>query len=106
MKCFYHESDFDGQCSAAIVRYAFPGCKPMPITHGDVFPFDAIQAGETIYMVEFSLPMDFVVRLSLVSEFIWIDHHKSAIEAAENVGLAPKGLRRIGQAACELTWQF
>ena len=46
MKCFYHESDFDGQCSAAIVKYAFPDCKPMPITHGDTFPFDAIQTGE------------------------------------------------------------
>ena len=93
MKCFYHESDFDGQCSAAIVRYAFPDCQPMPITHGDSFPFDAIQTGETIYMVDFCLPIDLMVRLSQLSEFIWIDHHKSAIEAAEEIG--------FGQGACE-----
>jgi uncharacterized protein len=106
MKCFYHQSDFDGQCSAAIVRYAFPECEPMPITHGDSFPFDALQAGETIYMVDFCLPMELMVRLSQRSELIWIDHHKSAVEEAEEIGFNPKGLRRIGQAACELTWQF
>jgi hypothetical protein len=106
MKCFYHESDFDGQCSAAIVRYAFPDCKPMPITHGDIFPLDVIQPGETIYMVDFSLPMDLMLRLSQVSEFIWIDHHKSAIQEAEEIGFDPRGVRKIGHAACELTWQF
>jgi hypothetical protein len=106
MKCFYHESDFDGQCSAAIVRYAFPDCKPMPITHGNIFPLDVIQPGETIYMVDFSLPMDLMLRLSQVSEFIWIDHHKSAIQEAEEIGFDPRGVRKIGHAACELTWQF
>jgi uncharacterized protein len=106
MKCFYHQSDFDGQCSAAIVRYAFPECELIPITHGDSFPFDTIQAGETIYMVDFCLPIELMVRLSQVSELIWIDHHKSAVEEAEEIGFSPKGLRRIGQAACELTWQF
>jgi len=106
MKCFYHESDFDGQCSAAIVKYAFPDCQPMPITHGDSFPFDAIRTGETIYMVDFSLSMDLMVRLSRMSEFTWIDHHKSAIEEAEEISFEPSGLRKIGHAACELTWQF
>jgi oligoribonuclease NrnB/cAMP/cGMP phosphodiesterase (DHH superfamily) len=86
MKCFYHESDLDGQCSAAIVRYALPDCQPVPITHGDSFPFDAIQTRETIYMVDFCLPMDLMVRLSQMSDFIWIDHHKSAIEEAREIG--------------------
>lgn len=106
MKCFYHESDLDGQCSAAIVKYALPDCQPVPITHGDSFPFDAIQTRETIYMVDFCLPMDLMVRLSQMSDVIWIDHHKSAIEEAGEIGFDSKGLRKIGQAACELTWQF
>ena len=106
MKCFYHESDFDGQCSAAIVRYAFPDVEPIPINHGDQFPFDAIQTGETIYMVDFSVPVNLMVRLGQMSKLIWIDHHKSAIEEAEQIGFAPRGMRKIGQAACELTWQF
>ena len=106
MKCCYHESDFDGQCSAAIVKYAFPDCQPMPITHGDSFPFHAFQPGETVYMVDFCLPMNLMVRLNEMCEFTWIDHHKSTIEEAEEIGFHPRGLRRIGQAACELTWSF
>jgi oligoribonuclease NrnB/cAMP/cGMP phosphodiesterase (DHH superfamily) len=57
-------------------------------------------------MVNFCLPMDSMVRLSQLSDFIWIDHHKSSIEAAEQIAFGPRGLRKIGQATCELTWQF
>jgi hypothetical protein len=57
-------------------------------------------------MVNFCLPMDSMVRLSQLSDFIWIEHHKSAIEAAEQIAFGPRGLRKIGRAACELTWQF
>ena len=35
----------------------------------------------------------------------WIDHHKTAIEAYEQTTSRILGLRRVGAAACELTWQ-
>lgn len=34
----------------------------------------------------------------------WIDHHKTAIEAVKDYNV--KGKRRIGTAACELTWEY
>lgn len=34
----------------------------------------------------------------------WIDHHKTAIEAMKDYNV--KGKRRIGTAACELTWEY
>lgn len=34
----------------------------------------------------------------------WIDHHKTAIEAVKEYNV--KGKRRIGTAACELTWEY
>ena len=52
-------------------------------------------------------------------EFIWIDHHKSAIDEIDNLfyhktgdrrliskNLTPKGLRDTNFAACELTWKY
>lgn len=34
----------------------------------------------------------------------WIDHHKTAIDAMKDYNI--KGKRRIGTAACELTWEY
>lgn len=34
----------------------------------------------------------------------WIDHHKTVIEAVKDYNV--KGKRRIGTAACELTWEY
>ena len=58
-------------------------------------------------MVDYSLPMKDMIKLkSKCKELIWIDHHKSAIEAYESQNEEIKGLRINGNAGCECTWKW
>jgi hypothetical protein len=83
-----------------------PECEMIGINYGDPFPWQSIMAGETVYMVDFSLPLEEMKRLNGICRLIWIDHHKSAIEDAEAMKFVASGHQRllIGLAACELTW--
>lgn len=58
----------------------------------------------TVYMVDFSLPYEGMVRLAEVSNLTWLDHHKTALEA--NAGLRARGMRDTTRAACELAWAW
>jgi nanoRNase/pAp phosphatase (c-di-AMP/oligoRNAs hydrolase) len=105
MKCFYHSADLDGHCSGAIVAIAHPDAELVGIDHGDPFPWEAIEKGETVYMVDFSLsPPEAMLALDALANLVWIDHHRSAIgnHGCEHI----KGVRRIGTAACELCWEY
>lgn len=108
MKCFYHKADLDGQCSGAIVKLKYPECEMFGIDYGDDFPWDKIQPDETVYMVDFSLqPFDQMVKLNVLANLIWIDHHKTAIEEWEKSDSSEiKGLQFEGEAGCELTWEY
>lgn len=107
MKCFYHNADFDGKCSAAIVRYANPSTELIGINYGDEFPWEIIQKDERVYMVDFSLqPFSDMVRLNEMCDLFWIDHHKTAIDDEKKSGVKIDGLRRIGIGACALVWEF
>ena len=111
--CFYHKADLDGVCSAAIVKHFVPECELYGIDYGDEFPWDKVDttksegltaraAQRTVYMVDFSLPCKGMVYLAEVSNLIWLDHHKTALEA--NAGLRARGMRDTTRAACELAW--
>jgi hypothetical protein len=137
--CFYHRADFDGVCSAAIVKKFVPDCELYGIDYGDPFPWDkaASRLGppETtpggkvesdpdhpgvarvsdpglrwpikrrqVYMVDFSLEPDEMKRLNECCDLTWIDHHKSAIDSCEGLGI--RGIRHSGLAACELCWTW
>jgi len=116
MKCFYHSADLDGHCSGAIVKYAqnigmLPHrqekfCELIGINYGDAFPWESIEPTETIYMVDFSLPIEDMGRLHATTNLIWIDHHKTALDAAKNVGVKLMGLQKEGFAGCELAWEY
>lgn len=108
MICLYHSADLDGICSAAIVIAALPGCRAIGIDYGQPVPWEAMIPGENVYLVDFSLPMEDMQRLSKRSLLHWIDHHKSAIEAAEAAGFLASGGQLLDstQAACELTWAY
>lgn len=111
--CFYHRVDFDGVCSGAIVQKFYPDVKLIGINYGDEFPWEEI-GGNDIIMVDFCLePENEMFRLAeLAKSLIWIDHHKSAIEAMKTYKINNKwmpfikGIQRIGDAACELTWEY
>jgi len=114
--CFYHRADFDGVCSAAIVKKFIPECELYGIDYADIFPWEKVQPKEDpndpnsrvyrrqIYMVDFSLPYEQMKTLSLSSNLTWIDHHKSAISEME--GIEINGLRDSRFAGCELTWAW
>jgi uncharacterized protein len=123
--CFYHSADLDGKCSAAIVGYYFAKDRVdfFPIDYKDKFPYEKIgmilytsplQFKSTNYdiivMVDFSLPRKDMLLINNGckendTKFIWIDHHKSAIEKCAGLEHI-KGIREIGKAGCELTWEY
>lgn len=107
MKCFYHSEDLDGHCSGAIVKYVYPECEMHPINYGDEFPWDLIKPDEVVFMVDFSLyPFSDMVRLNKLCRLTWIDHHKTAIVEDLKTSQAFPGLRHVGQAGCELVWEY
>ncbi len=108
MKCFYHRADMDGRCSGAIVKMEYPKCEMIGINYGDVFPWESIQQGEVVYMVDFSLqPFEDMERLNSMCDLIWVDHHKTSIEEKNK-----RDFRAYIQslddkyAGCELTWML
>ena len=106
MKCFFHDSDLDGYCSAAIVKHRHPECELIGINYGREFPWDNLTIGETVFMVDFSLPGAQMVALAERTNLVWIDHHSSAIAAFKKAEIEFAGLQRIGVGACALVWEY
>ena len=107
MKCFYHSADLDGHCSGAIVKQKYPQCEMIGINYGQEFPWERMEGDEVIFMVDFGLqPFADMERLDKLCKFHWIDHHKTAIDAAYKKGfIASAGQSlEVGRAGCELVW--
>ena len=105
-KCFYHSADLDGKCSGAIVKMCDPFVQMIGVDYGEPFPWGLIKPDERIYMVDFTIePVEEMLRLAEQCDLIWIDHHKSPIMAGIDFGHV-KGVRQIGEAACELAWEW
>lgn len=104
--CFYHSGDLDGKCSGAIVKQFDKDVELRGINYGEPFPWCDIAPNDTVYMVDFSLqPDDDMRRLAQSCHLIWIDHHKSAIEALPDLADLD-GKRLVGLAGCELAWSY
>jgi hypothetical protein len=104
MKCYFHSADLDGHCSGAIVKRKYPDCEMIPINYGAKLFRDRIEEGEEVWVVDFSFEPDDMRWLHDHAKLTWIDHHKTAIE--ENDFFHVDGLRRVGDAACELVWEY
>ena len=122
--CFYHRSDLDGVCSAAIVKKFVPDVELVGMDYGEPFPWDRaipemkdlcivdqhiganpeLHNLRQVYMVDFSLPVEYMKSLAACADLVWIDHHKTAIEAMRGVPVV--GLRDTRLAACELCWDW
>ena len=101
--CLYH-NDPDGQCSAAIVRRKYGkevALKAMD--YGMDIPWEEIEAADVVIIVDFSLHLDEMQRVLASANLIWIDHHKTALEALGELDVP--GLRALDRAGCMLTWQ-
>jgi len=136
--CIYHSRDLDGWMSAAIIKKWFKkqsttvpiiinyGDKintfsPDMLTmygydYGDKVPEDNILTKyDTIIMVDVSFSGLEMVNIHeqfkmLNKKFIYIDHHKSAINdiksKSRNGDVPMDGISNTSYAACELTWSY
>jgi oligoribonuclease NrnB/cAMP/cGMP phosphodiesterase (DHH superfamily) len=113
----YHD-DADGRCAAAIAgrdhaASDFLGhtVAYLPIQYDDPVPWEAIDALhkdlDELWILDFSFPKDVMckIRQTVGQYVVWIDHHKTAIEALDNCRKWP-GVREDGTAACILTWRW
>lgn len=107
MKCFYHSADLDGHCSGALVKRFFPLCEMVGINYGQEFPWDSIEKGERVFMVDFSLqPFTDMIKLRGMCDLTWVDHHETAISDARKHDFIVDGKLAIGIAGCELVWRY
>lgn len=110
MLCIYHIADHDGKGSGAIIKSVYPEAELLGLNHDMKIPYDEIEKHEQIFVCDFALPVDYMFDLSERKDFTWIDHHISVIKEYEcgiQSGKKPiKGIRKVGQAAIELCWQY
>ncbi|MGA9531102.1 MAG: hypothetical protein WBR18_00115 [Anaerolineales bacterium] len=103
--CLYHD-DPDGCCAAAIVRRAVgPRTKTHALEIGDPIPWDKVEQSDIVILVDYSLPVVDMRKLQTSGGFIWVDHHKSALEELGSAMADVPGARSLEAAACELTWR-
>jgi hypothetical protein len=79
------------------------------VDYEEKFPYSLINPKKVTVMVDFSVDIEGMFHiLNNSKEFIWIDHHKTAIDAARAKGLhnMVHGIQEVGVAGCELTWQY
>jgi oligoribonuclease NrnB/cAMP/cGMP phosphodiesterase (DHH superfamily) len=98
--------------SAAIVKRRYPNARLIGWTYGDPI-FHAWMDYDRIIMCDISFPPEEMYAIATSGkEFIWLDHHKSAIEKVRDFFANSPERNRYDeisfcsteQAACELTW--
>lgn len=134
--CIYHKVDLDGWMSAAIVKHWFinkyskdyyilnedgsidktaPGISSnllnfLGYNYGQ--PIPDLSGYDQVIMCDISFPKEEMIKLALKFglNFIWNDHHYSAINDFKcsdvEGGYYPNGNRDTKYAACELTWNY
>jgi hypothetical protein len=125
MVIIYHSRDLDGFSSGAICKKKYPNAKLIGFDYGQPFPYDQVERGEEVIMIDVSLKMPEMMDLSEYCDgkLTWIDHHKSAIDdflaSALNDGSehypigidiyrSPKiqAVLKVGRSACEIAWLY
>lgn len=107
--CIYHLADHDGKGSAAIVGSVFEDVEFFGYDHNMNVPVDLVKKYEQIVICDIALPVDLMFELNEKCDLTWIDHHISVMKEYDEKlgGRKPiKGLRRVGTAAVELTWEY
>ena len=126
--CVYHRIDLDGWMSAAIVKHWFnTNEREAVFTEGNTTysekrvnqitfigyhygdPIPDLSKCDQVIMVDISFPKEEMFKLfeRLDEDFIYLDHHISAInDSIDNGYKACNGIRTTKLAACQLTWQY
>lgn len=107
--CIYHRDDLDGHCSAAVLLHTYPDAVLIPYSYEDTPAqvLSRLTSDVSVYMIDVSMPLHYMQQIQEQSkEFIWLDHHRTAIEEMHKHNLRLRGIQRVGQAGCELAWDF
>lgn len=113
MKIYYH-NDLDGELSAFWILNTLPHKEAktqvecIKCDYGrNLADLSKVEKNEEVWMVDYSIkPERFLNLLKITHNITWIDHHISSIEAFKDFPHKIKGLRLVGKAACELTWNY
>ena len=106
----YHRADLDGKCSGAVCRYYVEKTSGSPVNmipmdYGDSLDWiEGLNLGDTVYMVDFSLPLAEMTVINTNCNLIWYDHHKSAVEAVGEYGNQIRGIRHYEESACKIAF--
>lgn len=119
--CVYHSIDLDGWMSAAIVKHWFKTnnngyikdtednfCDFIGYNYGQ--PIPDLSEYDKVIMCDISFPKEEMINLYENKDFIWLDHHISAINESKHSAVIlsyddVNGIRDTKFAACELTWK-
>lgn len=114
----YH-GDADGIISAAVVKYAYQTEKYLDTEftfkqlnnsdyHKDFDVEKEFEGFDRVYLVDFSFPVESLLKAKelLGENFIWIDHHKTAILNSRLSKESFAGIQSTSEAACMLCWQY
>jgi len=125
-KCLYHTADFDGKCSAAIVKYKYQNCELFPVDYYNIirleannqfiktsnksnYPIDIFfDKNDIIIMSDFSFSDFEIMRFiqSNTEKFIWLDHHYTSINNSLKNNFKTDGLLNENKSGCSLTWEY
>jgi hypothetical protein len=109
MLCIHH-NDADGHASAAIVYHRYPECRFVEADYRE-FPIGVINKDELTIIVDYS-PEPFSLWPDVLAasggRLIWIDHHITSIQNAEQYPDATRlpGLRTEARCGAYLSWLF
>lgn len=110
MLCIYHSVDLDGVCSAAILKYLFPGIDLLPMDYSDFVDKTKLEPhkGEKVFVCDFCLPVEDMVWLDKNCDLVWCDHHITSIENMKAAGFdgTLKGYRTVEHSGCFCTWTY
>jgi oligoribonuclease NrnB/cAMP/cGMP phosphodiesterase (DHH superfamily) len=98
----YHHNDEDGWASAACVLKKYPQAICVSLERYSYVHL--VEDQDIVFLLDFCFKqeeMDFLEKNN--KEFIWIDHHQSAINQLKK---HYKGIREEGKAGCELIWSY
>lgn len=109
--CYYHD-DMDGITAAAIVKQQYENDTVImaKCQYGKDIDYVERKDGiDQVILVDFSFDkeiMEFYYK-EFKDNFIWIDHHKTAIEkVSDELNSKIKGVRDITKSGCLLTWEY
>ena len=119
MTGIYHSADLDGVTCGALFKIKYPKGILIPYDyHQPLIKIDEIPDGETVVMMDVSLPKKDMIALASRCNLTWIDHHAAIMKTITGIEYPYNGIVRLEggvailcvydgkQSACELTHSF